>query len=73
MKELPYPEIDLSSIKGSSSNVFPREFAEKVLPNPENENFNAGEFYVRFRERIERNFEQMKEDRDQRILRTASV
>ena len=27
MKELPYPDIDLSSIKGSSANVFPREFA----------------------------------------------
>ena len=45
MKELPYPDIDLNSIKGSSANVFPREFSHKVMPDPEKAIYSSGEFH----------------------------
>ena len=73
-EELPYtdnnPDIDLGSIKGSSANVFPREFNDKILPKNEEHDFREGEFFKRFGKRIETNFDALGHDielKDRRV------
>ena len=44
-QELPYPDVDLGSIKGSSSDVYPREISELIIPDPIAPNIKRGEFF----------------------------
>lgn len=73
MKELPYPDIDLNSIKGSSANVFPREFAHKVMPDPASGNYYKGEFHKLYVERLEKNFSTDKMQQDEKDRRINSA
>ena len=71
MKELPYPDIDLSSIKGSSANVFPREFASLVMPDPVKGMYSDGEFHKKYKHRIESNFRALQTDDEGRRVNGA--
>jgi len=58
-QELPYPDIDLGALKGSSSDVFPLEFADKVMVNG---NYERAEFFRQYERRIETNFTCLEKD-----------
>ena len=53
---MPYPDIDLGSIKGSSADVFPREIAEFVMPDTSTGLYSAGAFHKAFHARLVANF-----------------
>lgn len=53
-QELPYPDIDLGSLKGSSADVFPREIAKEIMPVAGS--YEAGEFYQAYQDRVYKNF-----------------
>ena len=52
-QELPYPDIDLGALKGSSADVFPLEFADKVMKDG---SYRLAEFYINYENRINDNF-----------------
>ena len=56
-QELPYPDVDLGSLKGSAADVFPREISEQIMPAATPGNIKKGEFYRLFEKRVKQNFE----------------
>ena len=69
--ELPFPDIDLGSIRGSSADIFPREIANEIMPFPGR--YESGEFWKNYSRRIETNFLCLSGDEGANRVTKASV
>ena len=70
-QELPFPDIDVGAIKGSSSDVFPREFSKKIMPREGSGDYTEGEFHEKFNARLRKNFECLENDLEERLRETS--
>jgi len=54
--ELPFPEIDLGSIKDSSFDVLPLELSKSLVPKRESDEYSRGDFFRNYKKRLQKNF-----------------